>query len=86
MQVTKIPKRKERFELMKKDFKTLNLEEQKMRRELEGAIKFRLTEKIIITALSLMWLALGVGAPTAMCELLCIPFAIITLFAGLWIV
>lgn len=86
MQVFEIPKRKERIELMKKDFKTLNLEEQKMRRELEGAIRFRLTEKIIVSAISLMWLVLGVGAPTPMCELLCIPFAIITLFGGLWIV
>ena len=56
------------------------------RRELEGAIKYRLTEKILITVASLIWLGLGLMSPTPMCELLCIPFAIITLFGGLWIV
>ena len=56
------------------------------RRELEGAIRYRLTEKVIITLISLMWLGLGVMGPTPVCELLCIPFAIITLFGGLWIV
>lgn len=85
MQVFKMP-RKERIELMKKDFNTMNLDEQTRRRELEGAIKFRLTEKIIITAISFMWLGLGIGGFTPLCEVLCIPFAIITLFGGLWIV
>lgn len=85
MQVFKIP-RKERIELMSKRKKDLDFIDKIKRRELEGAIKNRLTEKVIITALSLMWLILGVGAPTPMCELLCIPFAILTLFGGLWIV
>ena len=85
MQVFKIP-RKERIELMNTRKKDLDFLDKIKRRELEGAIKNRLTEKVIITALSLMWLILGVGAPTPMCELLCIPFAILTLFGGLWIV
>ena len=85
MQVFKIP-RKERIELMNTRKKDLDFLDKIKRRELEGAIRYRLTEKVIITLFSLMWLVLGVGAPTPMCELLCIPFAILTLFGGLWIV
>ena len=85
MQVFKIP-RKERIELMKKDFKKMSSKEKKKRRELEGAIKFRLTEKIIISFVGFMWLSLGLTSPTPVCEVLCIPFAILTLFGGLWIV
>ena len=85
MQVFKIP-RKERIELMNSRKKDLDFLDKIKRRELEGAIKNRLTEKAIITVLSLMWLGLGITAPTPMCELLCIPFAILTLFGGLWIV
>ena len=85
MQVFKIP-RKERIELMNSRKKDLDFLDKIKRRELEGAIKNRLTEKAIITVLSLMWLGLGITAPTPVCELLCIPFAIITLFGGLWIV
>ena len=66
--------------------KDLDFMDKIKRRELEGAIKNRLTEKAIITVLSLMWLGLGITAPTPMCEVLCIPFAILTLFGGLWIV
>lgn len=85
MQVFKIP-RKERIELMNSKKKDLDFMDKIKRRELEGAIKNRLTEKAIITVLSLMWLGLGITAPTPMCEVLCIPFAILTLFGGLWIV
>ncbi len=85
MQVFKIP-RKERIELMNTRKKDLDFLDKIKRRELEGAIKFRLTEKILVTLLSLMWLALGLMSPTPMCEILCIPFAILTLFGGLWIV
>ena len=85
MQVFKIP-RKERIELMNSKKKDLNFMDKIKRRELEGAIKYRLTEKVIITLISLMWLGLRVLSPTPVCELLCIPFAIITLFGGLWIV
>lgn len=85
MQVFKIP-RKERIELMNSKKKDLDFMDKIKRRELEGAIKYRLTEKAIITVLSLMWLGLGITAPTPMCEVLCIPFAILTLFGGLWIV
>ena len=85
MQVFKIP-RKERIELMNSRKKDLDFLDKIKRRELEGAIKNRLTEKAIITVLSLMWLGLGITAPTPMCEVLCIPFAILTLFGGLWIV
>lgn len=85
MQVFKIP-RKERIELMSTRKKDLDFLDKIKRRELEGAIRFRLTEKILVTLLSLMWLGLGINAPTPMCELLCIPFAILTLFGGLWIV
>ena len=66
--------------------KNLDFLDKIKRRELEGAIKYRLTEKVIISLISLMWLGLGILSPTPVCELLCIPFAIITLFGGLWIV
>lgn len=85
MQVFKIP-RKERIELMNSRKKDLDFVDKIKRRELEGAIKYRLTEKVIISLVSLMWLGLGITAPTPMCEVLCIPFAILTLFGGLWIV
>ena len=85
MQIIKIP-RKQRIELMSKRKKDLDFMDKIKRRELEGAIKFRLTEKVLITIASLMWLGLGIGGFTPMCEILCIPFAIITLFGGLWII
>ncbi len=85
MQVFKIP-RKERIELMNSRKKDLDFMDKIKRRELEGAIRYRLTEKVIISLVSLMWLGLGITAPTPMCEVLCIPFAILTLFGGLWIV
>lgn len=85
MQIIKIP-RKERIELLKTDKKDLDFLDKIKRRELEGAIRYRLTEKVIITLISLMWVAIGLISPTPVCELLCIPFAILTLFGGLWIV
>lgn len=85
MQIIKIP-RKQRIELMSKRKKDLDFMDKIKRRELEGAIKFRLTEKVLITIASLMWLGLGIGGFTPMCEILCIPFAILTLFGGLWLV
>ncbi|WP_296113028.1 hypothetical protein [uncultured Anaerococcus sp.] len=85
MQVFKIP-RKERIELMNTRKKDLDFMDKIKRRELEGAIRYRLTEKLIITLLSLMWLGLGALSPTPLCEILAIPFAIITLLGGLWIV
>lgn len=85
MQVFKIPRR-ERIELMNSRKKDLDFMDKIKRRELEGAIKYRLTEKILITLASLIWLGLGLMGPTPMCELLCTPFAIITLFGGLWLV
>lgn len=85
MQVFKIP-RKERIELMHTRKKDLDFLDKIKRRELEGAIRYRLTEKVIITLLGLIWLGLGIMSPTPLCELLCIPFAILTLFGGIWIV
>ncbi|WP_106460130.1 hypothetical protein [Anaerococcus sp. Marseille-P3915] len=85
MQVIKIS-RKERIELMNKRKKDLDFIDRVKRRELEGAIKYRLTEKVLITIVSLLWLVLGLSGPTPMCEIFCIPFAILTLFGGLWIV
>ena len=85
MQVFKIP-RKERIELMSSRKKDLDFKDKIKRRELEGAIRYRLTEKVIITLLGLTWLGLGVLSPTPVCDILCIPFAIITLIGGLWIV
>lgn len=85
MQIIKIP-RKQRIELMSKRKKDLDFLDKIKRRELEGAIKFRLTEKVLITIASLMWLGLGIGGFTPLCEVLCIPFAILTLFGGLWLV
>lgn len=85
MQIIKIP-RKQRIELMSKRKKDLDFMDKIKRRELEGAIKFRLTEKVLITIASLMWLGLGIGGFTPLCEVLCIPFAILTLFGGLWLV
>lgn len=85
MQVFKIP-RKERVELMNSRKKDLNFLDKIKRRELEGAIRYRLTEKVIITLLGLIWLGLGIMSPTPLCEMLAIPFAILTLFGGLLIV
>lgn len=85
MQVFKIP-RKERIELMNRRKKDLDFIDKIKRRELEGAIRYRLTEKIVVSLISLMWLGLGILSPTPVCEILAIPFAILTLFGGLWIV
>ena len=85
MQVFKIP-RKERIELISTRKKDLDFLDKIKRRELEGAIRYRLTEKIVVSLISLMWIGLGILSPTPVCEVLCIPFAILTLFGGLWIV
>ena len=47
--------------------KDLDFMDKIKRRELEGAIRYRLTEKVIITLVSLMWLGLGVLSPTPVC-------------------
>lgn len=66
--------------------KDLDFMDKIKRRELEGAIRYRLTEKMIITLASLMWLLIGLYGQTPLCGVFGIPFAIITLFGGLWIV
>ena len=85
MQVFKIP-RKERIELMSSRKKDLDFVDKIKRRELEGAIRYRLTEKILISLLGLVWLLIGLYGQTPLCGVLGIPFAILTLFGGLWIV
>lgn len=85
MQFFKIP-RKERIELMKKDKKDLDFVDKIKRRELEGAIRYRLTEKVIISLVALIMLALGATKATPMCEITAVPSAIFFLLCGLWMV
>lgn len=79
----KIPKRSERIRLIKKGAK--NLDEWLLLAELEKMVKDRLTEKLLITVTTLMWLIFGLCGRTAYCALWGIPLAFITLFIGVWI-
>ena len=62
MKRNEIPKRSERMRLIKRGVK--NLDEYIMLRELEKIVKDRLTEKLLITAVALIWLLIGLYGNT----------------------
>ena len=80
---TVIPKRSERLRLIKRGVK--NLDEYIMLRELEKIVKDRLTEKLLITTVALIWLLIGLFGKTAQCASWGIPLSIITLIIGVWL-
>ena len=83
MEKTVIPKRSERRRLIKRGVK--NLDEYIMLRELEKMVKDRLTEKLLITTVALIWLLIGLFGKTVHCALWGIPLSIITLIVGVWL-
>ena len=83
MKRNEIPKRAERRRLIKRGVK--NLDEYITLRELEKMVKDRLTEKLLITAVALMWLLIGLCGNTIYCALWGIPLSIITLIIGVWL-
>lgn len=83
MRKIKIPKRSERWKLIKG--KKRHFHEIIMLAELEKIVRDRLAEKLIITAVALMWLFVGVYGQTIYCTLWGIPLTIITLLVGVWI-
>lgn len=83
MRDIKIPKRSERRKLVKG--KKRHFHELIMLAELEKMVKDRLTEKLLITALTLIWLIVGLYGQSIYCALWGIPLAIITLFVGVWV-
>lgn len=83
MKRNEIPKRSERIRLVKRGVK--NLDEYIMLRELEKIVKDRLTEKLLITTVALIWLLIGLFGKTVHCALWGIPLSIITLIVGVWL-
>lgn len=83
MKRNKIPKRSERRKLVKG--KRRHFHELIMLAELEKMVKDRLTEKLIITAVALIWLLIGLFGKTIYCALWGIPLSIITLIIGVWV-
>ena len=83
MKRNELPKRSERLRLVKRGVK--NLDEYIMLRELEKIVKDRLTEKLLITTVALIWLLIGLFGKTAHCALWGIPLSIITLIVGVWL-
>ena len=82
MERIKIPKRSKRTDLIKN--RARSFYEWFMLRELEQMVSDRLTEKLIISAVALMWLLVGLYGKTIYCALWGIPLAIISLFIGVW--
>lgn len=86
----RIPKqRKQRYELIKKykrDRDNMSFKEKMAAREIESTVNKRIKEKIVITLLSVMWLLVGIFGKTPGCEVFGVPFAVLSLFAGLWII
>lgn len=83
MRKIKIPKRSERWKLIKG--KKRQIHELIMLAELEKMVKDRLTEKLLITAVALMWLLIGLYGKTIYCTIWGIPLSIITLIIGVWV-
>ena len=83
MKRNEIPKRSERWKIIKRGVK--NLDEYIMLRELEKIVKDRLTEKLLITTVALIWLLIGLFGKTVHCALWGIPLSIITLIVGVWL-
>lgn len=83
MKKIKIPKRSERWKLIKG--KKKHFHEFIMLAELEKMVKDRLTEKLLISVIAFIWLFVGMFGKTVYCTLWGIPLAIVTLFIGVWI-
>ena len=83
MKRNEIPKRSERWKIIKRGVK--NLDEYIMLRELEKMVKDRLTEKLLITTVALIWLLIGLFGKTVHCTLWGIPLSIVTLIIGVWL-
>lgn len=83
MRKIKIPKRSERWKLIKG--KKRHFQEIIMFAELEKIVKDRLLEKLLITLTALMWLLIGLYGNTIYCTIWGIPLMIITLLVGVWI-
>lgn len=82
----RIPGRKERYELFKTNKKSLDSIDSARLKELEGLADKRIKEKTLTTGLAIVWLLISMLGKTPYCAMWGIPFAIITLIAGLWLV
>lgn len=81
----RIPKsRKKRIELIKYGAK--NFEESRMLKEIEGFVTNRITEKLITTSVAFIWIIVAMYGKTPYCQIWGIPFAILSLVIGLWMI
>ncbi|MCW6701558.1 hypothetical protein NH288_05600 [Anaerococcus sp. NML200537] len=81
----RIPRsRKKRIELIKCGAK--DLEESLALKEIEGFVTNRITEKMITTLIAFIWLMIAMYGKTPYCQIWGIPFAIISLVIGLWMI
>ena len=83
MKKTVIPKRSERWKIIKG--KRRHFYQIIMLAELEKIVKDRLTEKLLITTVALIWLLIGLFGKTIYCALWGLPLSIITLIVGVWL-
>ena len=81
----RIPRsRKKRIELIKYGAK--DYEESLALKEIEGFVNNRITEKVITTLIAFIWLMIAMYGKTPYCQIWGIPFAIISLVIGLWMI
>lgn len=81
----RVPKsRKKRIELIK--YGARNFDESMMLKEIEGFVSKRLTEKVITTLIAFMWIMIAMYGKTPYCQIWGIPFAIMSLVIGLWMI
>lgn len=85
-EIKRIPGRKERYELFKTNKKSLDPIDSARLKELEGLADKRLKEKTLITGLAIIWILISMLGKTPYCAMWGVPFALITLIAGLWLV
>lgn len=85
-EIKRIPGRKERYELFKANKKSLDPIDSARLKELEGLADKRLKEKTLITGLAIVWILISMFGRTPYCAMWGVPFAVITLIAGLWLV
>lgn len=81
----RIPRsRKKRIELIKYGAK--DYEESLALKEIEGFVNNRITEKVITTLIAFMWIMIAMYGKTPYCQIWGIPFAIMSLVIGLWMI
>lgn len=81
----RIPRsRKKRIELIKYGAK--DYEESLALKEIEGFVNNRITEKVITTLIAFMWIMIAMYGKTPYCQIWGIPFAILSLVIGLWMI